>query len=378
MVKEYSWIKKYQSKIVTVDEALSHLKSEETVYLHPGSGTPEILINAMVKQASRLENVKVVQILTFGDAPYAKPEMKGHFKVISLFTGPNVRKAVNEGRAEFVPVFLGEIPELFYSREIDIDVALIQVSPPDEHGFCSFGVGVDVTMAACRTAKTIIAHVNPRMPRVHGDNFIHFNKLSYVVEEEIPLLELPRAELTDTFMKIGKNVAGLIEDESTLQMGIGGIPDAVLYFLKDKRDLGIHTEMFSDGVVELYQEGIITNEKKTLHPGKMVAGFVLGSTDLFNFIHNNPVVEFHPQEYINDPFIIAKNHKMVSINSALEVDLTGQICADSIGINNYSGIGGQVDFFRGSARSKGGKPILALPASAKNGTISRIVPMLKP
>ncbi len=378
MNREFSWAKKYQSRIVTVDEAVSHIQSGDTVYIHPGSATPDILIEGMVARAPRLEDVKVVQILSFGNAPYAAPGMENHFRVLSLFTGPNVRQAVNDGRAEFVPVFLSEIPTLFYNREIEIDVALIQVTPPDEHGFCSFGVGVDVTMAACRSAKTIIAHVNPRMPRVHGDNFIHFSKLHYIVEEERPLQELPRAELSDTYMNIGRNVAELIEDESTLQMGIGGIPDAVLTFLKDKRDLGIHTEMFSDGVVELFEEGIITNEKKTLHPGKMVAGFVLGSSYLFDFIHNNPVVEFHPQEYINDPFIIAQNRKMVAINSALEVDITGQICADSIGTRNYSGIGGQVDFFRGAARSEGGKPILALPSTAGKGELSRIVPMLKP
>jgi len=372
------WIKRYREKILSLQDAVKHIHSGHTVYIHPGSATPVDLIRAMVDRAPELEDVRVVQILSFGDAPYAAPGMEKHFRVLSLFTGPNVRKAVNEGRADFIPVFLGDVPELFYSGEIPIDVALIQVSPPDEHGFCSFGVGVDVTMAACRSAKTIIAQVNPAMPRVHGDNFIHFSKLHHVVEQEMPLLELQPAQLTDTFMRIGKNVASLIEDESTLQMGIGGIPDAVLHFLKDKKDLGIHTEMFSDGVVSLFEEGVITNEKKSLHPGKMVAGFVLGSRYLFDFIDNNPVVEFHPQEYINDPFIIAKNNKMVSINSALEVDITGQVCADSIGVMNYSGIGGQVDFFRGAARSKGGKPILAIPATAKKGTLSRIVPLLKP
>lgn len=372
------WIEKYQKKVSGVQEAMASVQSGEYVYLHPGNAVPEILIDGLVKQAPRLHNVTIVQILTFGEAAYAKPGMEAHFRVLSLFSGSNTRKAVNDGRAEFIPVFLGEIPSLFYSRAIPVDVALIQVSPPDEHGFCSFGVGVDVTMAACKMAKKIIAHVNPKMPRVHGDNFIHFSKLDYIIEAEMDLFEMPKAEITDTFMKIGKFAADLIEDASTLQMGIGGIPDAVLNFLHEKRDLGIHTEMFSDGVVKLFEEGIITNEKKTLHPGKMVAGFVLGSKYLFDFIDNNPIVEFHPQEYINDPFIIAKNDKMVSINSALEIDITGQVCADSIGTMNYSGIGGQVDFFRGAARSKGGKPILTLPSTAKNATVSRIAPILKP
>jgi 4-hydroxybutyrate CoA-transferase len=373
-----AWADRYKQKLCTVEAAIRNIKSGDSVYIHPGNAVPEILINELVAQAPRLENVDIVQILTFGDAAYAKPGMEKHFHVQSLFSGANTRKAVNEGRADFVPIFLGEIPALFYNKEIPIDVALIQISPPDEHGFCSYGVGVDVTMAACKMAKTIIAHVNPHMPRVLGDCFIHFSKLTHVVEAEMELFEMPKAPMNDVFMKIGKYVADLIEDGSTLQMGIGGIPDAVLNFLHDKRDLGIHTEMFSDGVVRLFEEGIINNEKKTLHAGKMVAGFVLGTKYLFNFINNNAVVEFHPQEYVNDPFIIAKNEKMVSINSALEVDLTGQVCADSIGTANYSGIGGQVDFFRGAARSKGGKPILTIPSTAKNDTISRIVPILKP
>jgi acetyl-CoA hydrolase len=257
-------------------------------------------------------------------------------------------------------------------------VALIHVSPPDEHGFCSFGIEVGVTKPAAHAARIVIAEVNDQMPRTLGDSFIHVSKIDYAVPVSYKLPELPLGEVTELNKRIGQHVAELIEDGSTLQMGIGGIPDGVLLFLRDKRDLGIHTELFSDGVVELVERGVVTNEKKTLHPGKIIAGFLLGTQRLYDFVDNNPVVELHPTDYVNDPFLIAQNEKMVAINSAIEVDLTGQVCADSIGSRLYSGVGGQVDFIRGAARSKGGKPIIALPSTAKNDTISRIVPTLKP
>jgi acetyl-CoA hydrolase len=373
VAREPAWISRYRDKRVSADAALSHLKSGMRVYVHAGCAQPETLIEAMMRRGPEVENVEVVHLLTLGTAPYADSRWQGHFRHRALFTGRNVREAVNEGRADFVPVFLSEIPGLFLDGLLPVDIALIQVSPPDEHGFCSFGVGVECTMAAAQTAKVVIAQVNPRMPRVHGDNFIHVNRLHYVVEDDRPLAELPRVRMTELHERIGRYVADMIEDGSTLQMGIGGIPDAVLYHLKDKRDLGIHTEMFSDGLVELVELGIITGSKKTLHPGKVVASFVLGTRPLFDFMHDNPLVEFHPSNYVNDPFIIAQNAKMVAINSAIQVDLTGQVCSDSMGYDIYSGIGGQVDFIRGAARSKGGIPVLALPSTAKGDTVSRIV-----
>jgi acetyl-CoA hydrolase len=308
--------------------------------------------------------------------------MEGHFRHNALFIGKNVRHAVNEGRADFTPIFLSEIPGLFTRGILPIDVALVHVSPPDEHGFCSFGVGVECTKPATEVAKVIIAQVNPNMPRTLGDCFIHVDKFTYCVECDVPLKELPQVDLNTTadeqavFEKIGRNIAGLIEDGSTLQLGIGAIPDAVLRCLGGKKHLGMHTEMFADGVIKLVEEGILTNERKTLHPGKIIVSFVLATRPLFDFIDNNPIIEFHPSNYTNDPFIIAQNEKMVAINSALAVDLSGQICADSIGYSFYSGFGGQVDFIRGAARSKGGKPIIALPSTAKDGNISRIVPHL--
>jgi 4-hydroxybutyrate CoA-transferase len=364
--------------VTTAEEAVKVIKSGDKIHLHPGCAVPEILVDAMVNRASDLHDCEVIHVLSVGKAKYAEPEMAPHFRHTSLFIGKNVRDAVNEGRADFVPVFLSEIPGLFHSGEIKIDVALIQVSPPDEHGFCSFGVGVDITKSATEVAKIVIAQVNHSMPRALGDSFIHISKIHKVVEVDVPIMELNQVEPDaaeeelGVFKKIGENISGLIEDGSTLQLGIGKIPDAVLMFLEGKKDLGVHSEMFSDGVVKLVENGIITNEKKSIHPGKMVAGFVLGSKKLFDFIHNNPIAEFHPTHYVNDPFIISQNKKMVAINSAIQIDLTGQVCADSIGYNFYSGFGGQVDFIRGAARSEGGKPIVALPSTAKDGTVSRI------
>jgi len=378
------WLSSYHKKVTTADSAVQVIKSGDHVYIHPGCALPEILVKAMVDRADDLYDVHVDHILTVGEAGYVAPEMERHFRHNALFIGSNVRKAVNDGRADVTMIYLHEIASLFYQKILPVDVALIHVSPPDEHGFCSFGVGVEMTKPACEMAKIIVAQVNPRMPRVLGDCFIHINKLDHIVEVDTPIKELPQVgEVTDEaetemYRSIGANIAELIEDESTMQMGIGSIPDATLEFLETKRDLGIHTEMFSDGVIRLFEKGVITNEKKTLHPGKMVASFVLGERPIFDFIDNNPVVEFHPSHYVNDPFMVARNRKMIAINSALQVDLTGQVCADSIGARLYSGFGGQVDFIRGAARSEGGKPIIALPSTARGGEISRIVPHLIP
>jgi acetyl-CoA hydrolase len=366
----------FHEKLVTADVALRAVKSGDNVYVHPGCATPERLLDALVARASELSDVKVVHLMSIGRAEYVRPEMDGHFRHVALFCGKNVRDAVNSGRADYIPVFLSEVPRLFRSGRLQPDVALIHVSPPDEHGFCSFGVGVECTKAAAEAAKVVIAQVNPAMPRVLGDNFIHLRKITHFVEAHDPLPELPRVRMSTGFEDIGRNVASLIEDGATLQLGIGGIPDAVLHFLQDRKHLGVHTEMFSDGMVELIEQGVVTNERKTLHPGKIVASFVLGSRSLFDFVHNNPIVEFHPSDYVNDPFIIAQNDNMVAVNSAISVDLTGQVCSDSIGDTVYSGFGGQVDFIRGAARAKNGRAIIALQSTAKDGQVSRITSVL--
>lgn len=376
-------LKIYSNKILTADEAVKSIKSGDNVVVQPGCAIPHELVRALVRRKDNLTNVTLYHILVVGPLEYVQPGMEKHFKHKAFFIGGNTRKAVNEGRAEFIPIFLSEVPLLFKNNIIQTDVALLQVSPPDEHGFCSYGVDVGTIKAAAERAKIIIAQVNQNMPRTLGDSFIHINKIHHIVEYDEDLQELPQIDpdttpqMLDVYDRIGKYIADMVEDGSTLQMGIGAIPDSVMRYLTNKKDLGIHTEMFSDGIIELVERGIINGEKKSLHPGKIIAGFVLGTRKVYDFIDNNPVIEFHPQEYVNDPFIIAKNNKMVAINSAIEVDITGQICADSIGTKFYSGIGGQVDFIRGAARSDGGKPIIALPSTTKDEKISRIVPMLK-
>ncbi len=372
-----SWADAYARKRCTSDEAVRAIRSGTCVHIHPGCAEPEQLVRAMVRRANELRDVKVIHILTTGSADYVRPEMEGKFRHVAFFAGANVRVAINEGRADFMPIFLSEIEALFVSGAVPIDVALIHVSPPDEHGFCSFGVGVDTTKTAADHARVVIAQVNPKMPRTLGDSFIHVNKIHHIVEVNDDILEHPQGQVSDVARRIGRNIADLIEDGSTLQLGIGEIPDAVLSYLTEKKDLGIHTEMVSDGVIGLIEKGVVTNEKKTIHPGKVILCFVLGTKRLYEFIDNNPIFEFHPSQYTNDPFIISRNDKQVAINSAIEVDLTGQVCSDSIGCSLYSGIGGQVDFVRGSARSRGGKPIIALPSTAKDETVSRIVPSLR-
>lgn len=372
-----NWADGYRRRVTTAAEAVRAIRSRDHVWIHPGCSNPEELVRAMVARAPELEDVEVTHLMTFGCADYVEARHARSFRHRSLFTGANVREAVIAGRADFVPAHLSEIPRLIDSGAVPVEVALIQVSPPDEHGFCSFGVGVECTKAAAEKAREVIALVNRRMPRSLGDSFIHASRLAHVVEADRPLLELTHSDqVGETARAIGAHVAELIEDGSTLQMGIGEIPDAVLMNLDAKRDLGIHTEMFSDGVVALFEKGVITNAAKTVHRGKIIASFVLGTRKTFDFLDNNPFVEFHPSDYVNDPFVIARNEKMVAINSALSVDLTGQVCADSIGRDIYSGFGGQLDFIRGASRSKGGKPVIALPSKAKGGTVSRIVDTL--
>lgn len=372
-----SWYDDYKKKCCSLEEAVSGIKSNERVYVSGNAATPFKLLEALAKRKDELRNVEILHVLLLGDDPLAKPDMEGHFRHHSLFVGPADRAAINEGRADYYPVFLYEIPSLFYSGQLPLDAALLHVSPPDEHGFMSFGVECLASKAAAERAKNVIAMVNDQMPRTLGDSFIHVSRINKLVEisEEIPELTIP--PFTETEEKIGRYIAELVEDGSTLQLGIGGIPNAALKAMFDRKDLGIHTEMVSDSIVEAIEAGVITGAQKTLHAGKCIATFYLGTRKLYEFIHNNPTFETHPTNYTNHPFIVGQNEKMVAINSAIEVDLTGQVCSDSIGTRIYSGFGGQVDFIRGAAQSKGGKPIIALPSAAKGGKISKIVPTLQ-
>ena len=371
------WVSRYQDRIVTAEEAVQQIGNNQRVFLTGNVSVPSQLLAALVDFAPNLENVEVCQALTIGASDYVAPEMTGHLRVNSIFISGNIREAVHEGRADFTPVMLSEFPLLFKKGLLPLDAALIHVSPPDEHGFCSLGVEVGLTKTAAESAKIIIAEVNDQMPRTLGDAFIHVSRLNYMVPVNYPLPELPMGahKSDEVIQKIAEHCAELIPDGATMQMGIGAIPDAVLKFLFDKKDLGVHTELFSDGVIDLVEAGVLTNAKKTLHPGKIVAGFILGTKRLYDWVDDNPMCELHPTEYVNDPFVIAQNSRMVAINSAIEIDLTGQICADSIGPKLYSGVGGQLDFIYGASRSEGGVPIIALPSMAKE--FSRIVPMLK-
>lgn len=373
-----SWLNQYEPKTVTAQEAMRVLKSGDRIFMTGNASVPQVLLKALTERAPELENLRVIQVLTIGQADYVKPELAPHLRVNSLFISDNVRDAVNDGRADFTPIFLSEIPRLFKSGRLPIDVALIQVSPPDRNGYCSYGVEVGITKPAAESAKIVIAEVNPHMPRTLGDSFIHVSKIDFVVEVEYELPDIQMASSTSEQEAIAEHLAALIPDGATLQMGIGGIPNAVLKKLLNHQHLGVHTELFSDGVVDLVERGVITNERKTFHTGKIVAGFVLGTQRLYKFVDDNPIIELHPTEYVNDPFNIAQNDRMVSINSAIQVDLTGQVCADSIGTRFYSGVGGQIDFVRGAARSRGGMPIIALPSTARGGEISRISAILEP
>ena len=376
------WNGIYQSRVVTPQEAVKAVKSGDRIFLTGNVSVPQKVLAALVDYAPQLKDVEICQALTVGSADYVSPEMEGHLRVNSIFISANVRKAVHEGRADFTPVLLAEFPLLFKRGLLPLDVAMIHVSPPDEHGFCSLGVEVGLTKTPAESAKIIIAEVNEQMPRTLGDSFIHVSRLNYIVPVNYPISELPmgEGESSEVVKKIAGHIAGLIPDGATMQLGIGAIPDAVLKFLFDKKDLGIHTELFSDGVIDLVNAGVLTNAQKTLHPGKIVAGFMLGTKRLYDWADDNPLIELHRTEYVNDPFVVAQNERMVAINSAIEVDLTGQVCADSIGPKLYSGVGGQLDFIYGASRSKGGVPVIALPSTntMRDGMVlSKITPLLK-
>jgi len=376
------WHSIYQSKIVNAEEAVRAIKSGNRVFMTGNVSVPKIVLTALVEYAPSLKDVEICQALSVGPAEYVDPAMEGHLRVNTMFISANIRKAVQEGRVDFTPVMLSEFPLLFKNGFLPVDVATIHLSPPDEHGFCSLGVEVGLTKSPAESARIIIAEVNEQMPRTLGDSFIHVNRLNYIVPVNYPIPELPMGDEgpSDVIEKIAGFIAELIPDGATMQLGIGAIPDAVLKYLYHKKDLGVHSELFSDGVIDLVDAGVLTNARKSLHPGKIVAGFILGTKRLYDWVDDNALIEFHRTEYVNDPFVIAQNERMVAINSAIEVDLTGQVCADSIGPKLYSGVGGQLDFIYGASRSKGGVPIIALPSSTtlRDGTpISRIVAMLK-
>ena len=364
------------SKYVTADEAVKVVKSNDRVYVQAAAATPTVLTKALAKRATELRNVEVCHLHTEGDAPYANPELAGSFHVNSFFIGANVRHTLTAGNGSYTPVFLSELPNLFRKNVLPIDVAFIHVSPPDSHGYCSLGVSVEATVAAIENAKIVIAQVNPQMPRTFGDGILHVSEINYLVEVNLPIHEHPVAAFSKEEEKIGEYIASLIEDRSTLQMGIGSIPNAALSKLKNHKDLGLHTEMFSDGVIDLIESDVINcNYKGTLR-GRALATFLIGSKRLYDFVNDNPFIEMKESSMVNDTARIRKNPKMVAINSAIEVDLTGQVCADSIGAKMYSGVGGQMDFIRGASLSPGGKAIIALPSITKKGE-SRIVPFLK-
>lgn len=373
----FNWLDHYQNNICTADEAVKAIRSKDYVIVSHACGEPRSLTKAMSERYAELRDVKVVHRVGMGECLYAQPGMEEHFRHISLFGGANTRKAIYEGRADYLPRFISEIPSLFLEGHIPVDVALITVSPPDKFGYCSLGISVDYTLPAARMAKTIIAEVNSNMPRTLGDSFISVKDVDHFVLSDLPLMEVAPAIQTDIEIQIGNYCADLIEDGCTLQMGIGAIPDAALAAMVNKKDLGIHTEMFSDGLIPLVEQGVVNGSKKTLHPYKIISTFMMGTKALYDWVDDNPLVEMHPENYINDPWIIAQNYKVVSINSALQIDVLGQISADAIGPRQFSGVGGQVDFIRGAKRSVGGgKSIIAVPSTASRGTVSRIVPAL--
>jgi acyl-CoA hydrolase len=373
MNRNMDWLK----RAVSAEDAVGLIQCGMNVFVHGASATPTPLLKALVLR-NDLEDVRLYHLHTAGETPFAGPECEGRFLSISLFTGPALRKPIEEGRADFMPIFLADIPGLFLSGRIRLDAAILQVSPPDMHGLCTLGTSVDTAKAAADSARILIAEINEQMPRTHGNTVVPFERIAAFLHTDRPLIEQHPEPETEVDARIGEIIAGLVEDGSTLQMGIGAIPDAALLRLREKRDLGIHTEMFSDRVVELFEAGAVTNRFKNVHPNRIVTSFVSGTRKLFDFVHDNPLVEFHPCSRTNDTSLIRRNDKVVAINSCLQVDLTGQVCADSIGHRIYSGIGGQMDFIHGAALSRGGKPILALRSTASGGKISRIVPELNP
>ena len=376
------WKTRYKDRIVNAKEAVKVIKSHDRLFLTGNVSVPYKLLDALVKKAPNIEDVEICQALTVGAPAYVGLEMEGHLRVNTMFISDNIRQAVGEGRADFTPVLLSEFPLLFKNGHLPLDVAFIHVSLPDEHGFCSLGVEVGLTKTAAESAKIIIAEVNEQMPRTLGDAFIHVSRLNQIVPVDYPIAEMSMGdgETSPEIKKMAAYIAEMIPDGATMQMGIGAVPDAVLKYLYNKKDLGVHTELFSDGVIDLVEAGVITGAAKTLHQGKILAGFIIGTKRLYDWVHDNPMIEMRRTEYVNDPFVVAQNDKMVAINSAIEVDLTGQVCADSIGPKLYSGVGGQLDFIYGASRSKGGVPIIALPSdtTTRSGKrFSRITGMLK-
>jgi 4-hydroxybutyrate CoA-transferase len=363
-------------RIVTAAEAVSGIRSGQQIFVHGGAATPTTLLEALVARADDLHDVEVIHFHTEGPAPHLAPEMEGRLRHRALFIGANARTAVNEGRADYVPIFLSDVPELFTSGVIELDAVLINVTPPDAHGYCSLGTSIDAALAASRAARTVIAQVNPRVPRTLGDSFIHVDEIDLGVEVDRPIYEHGDAEIGDVERRIGEYVAELVPDGATLQMGIGSIPAAVALALRDKRDLGIHTEMFTNAVLDLVEGGAVTGACKEINRGKIVSAFMMGTQRLYDFVHDNPMVEMRPVDYTNDTTVIRRFRRMIAINSALAVDLTGQVSADSIGTRFYSGVGGQMDFMRGAALASEGRAIIALPSTAAGGTISRIAPTL--
>jgi acyl-CoA hydrolase/RimJ/RimL family protein N-acetyltransferase len=373
---EFDWKERYKEKLGTAPAAMRLIKSGNSIFIGTGCGQPQHLVDALVEHSAHVFDAHIVHLLTMGTAPYAKEKFREKFKMNSFFIADNVRDALKRGIGDYTPIFLSEIPHEFESGGIPIDVALIMVTPPDVNGLCSLGVSVDIVKSAAANAKYVVAQVNARMPRTFGDSFLHVNTIDMLVPHEEEVVEIPVPEPDETLRRIGQNIAKLVEDGSTIECGIGRIPQALAEFLKDKKDLGVHTEMFSDWIIELVECGAITCAKKSINRGKIVASFCMGSRRLYDYINNNPFFEFYPSEYVNDPYLISRHEKMAAINVGLEIDLTGQVCADSLGYQFYSGIGGQVDFIRGAARSRGGKAIIAMPSTARNNTISRIVPHL--
>ncbi len=373
-----NWQDKYKNMIATPGQAVSHLRPGQRIFIGTGCGEPKELVKALTDRASKLADMEIIQLLTLGEAPYAHKELADCFLVNSFFVAENVRGLIQEGLGKYTPIFLSDIPRLFSSGQLPLDAALIQVTPPDERGRVSLGVSVDIVKSAAENASLVIAQVNPQMPRTLGDSFIDIYDLDFLVPVDTPIFEATLPESTEVAREIGERIAALVEDGSTIEVGIGRIPHATVDFLKEKQNLGVHTEMFTDNIIDLVESGAVTGAKKTLDRGKIVASFCFGTRRLYDYIHNNPLFSFRPTEYVNDPFIIAKQYKMVAINTALEIDLTGQVCADSLGTKFYSGIGGQADFNNGAARSYGGKAIIALPSTTTDGTTSRIVAKLSP
>lgn len=371
-----NWKEEYNKRITTAEEAIKAIKDGDYVVFTECAGVPKVVPEALMKHKENYHNVHIYHMLTLGEGVCIQPEAQGHFHHITNFVGANSRQAVIDNRADFMPCFFKDVPSML-GDVIPVDVAVIQVSRPDENGFCTHGVSCDYSKAAAEKAKVLIVEMNDRTPYVRGsENNIHVSEIDYIIPCSYDLPEIPRPNISDIEKEIGRNCASLIEDGSTLQLGIGAIPDAVLLFLHDKKDLGIHSEMFSDGVIDLVEAGVINGSKKTLHPNKLVSTFLMGTRRLYDFVDNNPDVELYPVDYVNNPYIIAKNDKMVAINSCIEVDLQGQVASETMGLKQFSGTGGQVDYVRGAAMSEGGKSIMAMPSTAAKGKVSRIVPFL--